>query len=127
MGIRLAIDWVMCGGTDGTERKCIPRKPHQTTGFFHRQVRICTHTHTHTLYNKTISKPAPLFLVLSLPVSLFLALTGYLVLHRSSLCLITFSCFTGMNPHVSELGGEISFPFQILKLFFLICPKGTIN
>lgn len=116
MGIRLAIDWVMCGGTDGTERKCIPRKPHQTTGFFHRQVRICTHT----LYNKTISKPAPLFLVLSLPVSLFLALTGYLVLHRSSLCLITFSCFTGMNPHVSELGGEISFSFPNSEAFFFL-------
>jgi len=37
------------------------------------------------------------------------ALTDYLVLHRSSLCLITFSGFTGIIPHVSELEGTLFF------------------
>lgn len=59
--------------------------------------------HTHTLTRQ--------FLNLHLSVSdwfrLFLtyspALTGYLTVHRSSLCLITISGFIGMNPHVREL------------------------
>lgn len=69
--------------------------------------KVDTHTHTLTRQFLNLHLSLSLFDWLRLFLALSPALTGYLVLHRSSLCLITFSGFTGMNPHVSELGGVL--------------------
>lgn len=120
--IKLAIDWVTCGETDGTERKCIPRKLRQRLGFSKGRWR----GHTHTLSEED-SWTTPLPHELRAFPARSPALTGHLVLHRSSLSLITFSGFSGMNPHVSVWDGGGCFSSSDFKAIFLIWQKGTIN
>lgn len=63
--IKLAIDWVTCGETDGTERKCIPGKLRQQLGFS--KSRWGGHTHTLSLTGRFLN--LQLAIVQSLPGS----------------------------------------------------------